>query len=208
MNMTSTAEQFHKSLLISFFAFLLWSVINPRNYLVWFAEVLPVIIGLLLILLTYNRFRLTNLTYVLTWVVAVIILIGGHYTYSEMPLFEWIKNHFDLARNHYDRFGHFFQGVLPAILVREILLRKTPLRREFYVSLIALSTSLALSAGYELLEWMAAEIAGSGARDFLATQGDKWDTQWDMFMALCGAILSLLTLRRIHDRQLESKSDD
>lgn len=207
MSIISTEEQFHRVLLISFIAILLWSVINPRNYGIWFAEVFPVIIGALFALVTYNRFRLTNLSYVIVWIDFVIILIGGHYTYSEMPLFEWLQNNFDLTRNYYDRFGHFFQGVLPAILVREILLRKTPLRRELYLFLIAVSASLAFSAGYELVEWVAAEIAGSRAKDFLATQGDNWDSQWDMFLALCGAVLSLLTLRRIQDRQLERKPD-
>ncbi len=202
MRITSTEEKYHRFLLISFLAVFLWSVINPRNYGVWIAEVFPVIVGVLLILATYNRFRLTNLSYVIIWIDVVIVLIGGHYTYSEMPLFEWLQNHFDLARNHYDRFGHFAQGVLPAILTREVLLRKTQIRRNLYVFLIAVSVSLALSAAYELIEWAAAEIAGRQARDFLATQGDKWDSQWDMFLALCGAVLSLLTLRKIHDSQL------
>lgn len=208
MNITSTDEHYHKVLLISFLAILLWSVINPRNYWIWFAEVSPVMLGVLFILVTYNRFRLTNLSYVIIWIDVVIVLIGGHYTYSEMPLFESLQSHFDLARNYYDRFGHFFQGVLPAILVREILRRKTPLNREIYVFLIAVSTSLAFSAAYELFEWAAAEIAGSRVKDFLATQGDKWDSQWDMLLALCGAVLSLLTLRKLHDRQLDRIRDE
>lgn len=208
MNISTKDEQYHKVLLISLSAVFLWSVINPKSYGVWCAEVFPMIIGMFIILITYNRFRLTNLCYVIIWIAVVIVLIGGHYTYSQMPLFEWLQNHFDLDRNYYDRFGHFAQGVLPAILVREILLRKTPLKRELYVFLTAVSASLALSAGYELLEWAAAEIAGSQAKDFLGAQGDRWDSQWDMFLALCGAVLSLLTLRKIHDRQLDEMSDE
>lgn len=208
MNIAATERRYHKVLLISIFVVFLWSGISPRNYWVWFAEVFPVIIGAWIILVTYNRFRLTNLSYLIIWIDVVIVLIGAHYMYSEMPLFEWLQTHFGLARNNYDRFGHFAQGVLPAILVREILLRKTPLKRELYVFLIAVSASLALSAGYELLEWIAAEAVGSRVKDFLATQGDKWDSQWDMFMALCGAVLSLLTLRKIHDRQIGQQSDE
>lgn len=196
-------RQIHMILGTSLLLIFIWSAVNPRDMHVWFMEVLPVTAGVALVLLTYNRFRLTTLVYFLVWIDVVIVLIGGHYTYANMPLFDWLQKHFDLARNYYDRFGHFFQGVLLAILAREVLLRKTALKRGWWLFFICVSISLAASAFYELQEWIAAEIFGNGAVQFLATQGDEWDTQWDMFMALCGAAAALLTLSNLHDDQLK-----
>lgn len=192
----------HLGLLLIFFAVLIWSVIHPRDLFTWFLEVLPALIGLTVILFTYNRFRLTNLVYLLVLVHAIILMIGGHYTYAEMPIFNWIRDTFHLARNYYDRLGHFAQGFIPAIIVREILLRKSGLQRGKLLSLIIISICLAISASYELIEWGVAEATGSAADAFLGTQGDVRDTQWDMFLALWGATISIVSLSNLHDRFL------
>lgn len=195
----------HIGLAASFLLILVWSVINPKDLFTWFLEVLPAVIGLFLVILTYNRFRFTNLVYVLIWIHAVILVIGGHYTYAEMPMFNWLRDTFDLSRNYYDRFGHLAQGFIPAMIAREILLRKTPLRRSKFLSFIVVSICLAISASYELIEWGIAEATGTAADAFLGTQGDVWDTQWDMFMALLGSGLSLSLLSNTHDHHLNIK---
>jgi putative membrane protein len=189
-------------LLATFLALFIWSVINPHDFLTWFLEVFPAIIGVGVLIATYKRFRLTNLVYVLIWIHASILLVGGHYTYAEMPLFNWLRDTFHLARNYYDRVGHVAQGFVPAIIVREFLLRRTPLRRGAMLFFLVVCVCLAVSASYELIEWGVAMATGSAADAFLGTQGDVWDTQWDMFFALCGSILSLMTLNKLHDRQL------
>lgn len=196
-------KRLHLGLLLIFVVSLIWSVVNPRDLFTWFLEVLPAVIGLIVIVFTYNRFRLTNLIYILVLLHAVILMIGGHYTYAEMPVFNWLKDTFHLARNYYDRLGHFAQGFIPAIIVREILLRKAGLRRGKLLSFIIISICLAISATYELIEWGVAEATGSAAEAFLGTQGDVWDTQWDMFLALGGAITSLLTMSNLHDKFLK-----
>ncbi|MHB9094977.1 MAG: DUF2238 domain-containing protein [Eubacteriales bacterium] len=196
-------SRLHIGLLVSFVGIFIWSVINPRDLFTWFLEVLPAVIGLIVILVTYNKFRLTNLTYVLIWIHAIILVIGGHYTYAEMPLFNWLRDSFGLARNYYDRLGHLAQGFIPAIIAREMLLRKSPLRPGKLLSFIIVSVCLAISAGYELIEWGVAEATGNAADSFLGTQGDVWDTQWDMFFALVGSVLSLLTIGKLHDRYLK-----
>jgi putative membrane protein len=155
---------------------------------------------------TYPRFQFTRLVYVLVWLHAVILIIGGHYTYAEMPLFDWVRDTFGLARNHYDRVGHLAQGFFPAIIVRELLLRLSPLTSGKWLFTIVACVCLAISAFYELIEWWVAWATGSAATAFLATQGDVWDTQWDMFLALLGAIISQLLLGRFHDRGLERLS--
>lgn len=193
----------HTGLLVSFLVIIIWSVINPHDIFTWFLEVLPAVIGLIVVLVSYNRFRLTNLVYVLIWVHAIILVIGGHYTYAEMPLFNWLRDGFDLSRNYYDRLGHFAQGFIPAIIAREILLRKSPLRSGKLLFFIVVSICLAISASYELIEWGVAKATGSAAEAFLGTQGDVWDTQWDMFLALSGAIFSLFTLSKLHDKHLK-----
>ena len=151
---------------------------------------------------TYRRFPLTDLTYVLIAVHAVILMVGGHYTYARVPLFDWIRDAFDLSRNHYDKVGHFAQGFVPAIIGREILLRKSPLQPGKWLAFIVVSICLAISAVYELIEWVVAELTASGAEDFLGTQGDVWDTQKDMAYCLAGVIIALILLSRFHDRQL------
>ena len=195
-------ELLHTGLLSILSIVLIWSVINPKDLFTWFLEVLPALIGLGVLTLTYNRFRLTNLVYFLILVHAIILIVGGHYTYAEMPIFNWIRDSFHLARNYYDRLGHFAQGFIPAVIVREILLRKSELKRGKMLSFIIISVCLAISALYELIEWGVAEATGSAADAFLGTQGDVWDTQWDMFMALLGATISLVSMSNLHDKFL------
>jgi putative membrane protein len=196
------ATAYHWGLLASVLLGLAWSGIAPFDRFTWFLEVLPVLLALPILILTWPSFRLTPLAYGLVALHAWILMVGGHYTYAEMPLFDWLQAQLDLARNHYDRVGHLAQGFVPAILAREILLRTSPLRSGGWLSFLVLCVCLAISAFYEMLEWWVAELSGDEAVAFLATQGDVWDTQWDMFLALVGAIASLLLLSGIHDRQL------
>jgi putative membrane protein len=181
---------------------LIVSGIEPVDRLTWWMEVLPVVIALVVTAWTRERFPLTTLVYVLITVHAAILMLGGHYTYAEVPLGFWAQDAFDLARNHYDRLGHFAQGFVPAIIAREVLLRCTPLRRGGWLAFLVIATCLAISATYEFLEWGAALAIGADADAFLATQGDQWDTQWDMFLAMLGACTALLLLSKVHDRAL------
>lgn len=192
----------HLLFLITACAVLVWSGIAPRDRGTWALEVAPAILGGILLVATYRRLRFTTLAYVLIWLHAVILMVGGHWTYSEMPLFNWIRDTFHLQRNHYDRLGHFAQGFVPAILARELLLRTSPLRPGKWLAFLTIASCLAISAAYELIEWAAAVLLGHGADKFLATQGDEWDTQKDMLLALGGAIISLALLSRMHDRAL------
>ena len=183
-------------------AILVVSAIRPHDYPTWALEVFPVFIAAPLLLWTRDSFPLTPLLYVLIFVHAVILMVGGHYTYAEVPPGRWLQEALGLHRNHYDRLGHFFQGVEPAILAREILIRKQVVKRGGGLVLFVLSVCLAFSACYEFLEWGVAEATGSAADAFLGTQGDPWDTQWDMLFCLIGAATALLVLPRLHDRQL------
>lgn len=198
-----TDKQFFALLSATLLALFVWSGIAPRDRLTWVLEVSPVIIGVAILAATYPRFQFTRLVYVLVWLHAVILIIGGHYTYAEMPLFNWLRDTFGLARNHYDRLGHFAQGFFPAIIVRELLLRLSPLTSGKWLFTIVACVCLAISAFYELIEWWVAAVTGSAATAFLGTQGDVWDTQWDMFLALLGAIASQLMLAPLHDRALK-----
>ncbi|MBL3590005.1 MAG: DUF2238 domain-containing protein [gamma proteobacterium endosymbiont of Lamellibrachia anaximandri] len=170
--------------------------------LTWLLETVPVMIGLVLLTITWQRFPLTPLLYRLLALHAVILMIGGYYTYAEVPLFNTLRDSLDLSRNHYDRIGHFAQGFIPAILAREILLRRSPLQPGRWLAFIVISICLAFSAFYELIEWWVALASGEAAEAFLGTQGDPWDTQTDMFLALIGAIMALLLLPRVHNRAL------
>jgi putative membrane protein len=183
-------------------ALLLWSGLRPHDYFTWLLETAPIFIGVPILLATRRRFPLTPLAYRLIFVHALILMLGGHYTYAEVPLGYWVKDALSLARNHYDRLGHFAQGFVPAILAREILLRRTPLRRGRWLFFLVTCVCLAISACYELIEWWTAVATGEAATAFLGTQGDPWDTQWDMFIALVGAVTAQLLLARAHDRQL------
>jgi len=182
------------------------SGIGPTDRATWWLEVIPVIIAMPLLWLTRKRFPLTPLVYGLITVHAAILMLGGHYTYAQVPLGFWAQELFDLTRNPYDRLGHFAQGFVPAIVAREILLRRTPLTRGGWLFFIVVSICLAISACYEFIEWWAALIGGGSAEAFLGTQGDVWDTQWDMFLATLGAITSLLLLSALHDRFLAKGS--
>jgi len=172
-----------------------------------FLEVAPVIIGAVILIPTYRRVQLTDLLYVLLAIHAVILMVGGHYTYAEVPLGHWVKDALGLARNHYDRLGHFAQGFVPAILAREILLRKRVVSGRGWLFTIVVSICLAFSAVYELFEWSVAELSATAAEAFLGTQGDVWDTQKDMALALVGAIVAQLVLARMHNRQLDSRME-
>jgi len=196
------ATAYHGGLLACVLAGLVWSGIAPFDRFTWFLEVAPVLLALPLLLLTWRRFPLTPLAYGLIALHAWILMVGGHYTYAEMPLFDWIQEQLGTSRNHYDRIGHLAQGFVPAILAREILLRASPLRPGGWLFFLVLCVCLAISACYEFLEWWVAELSGEEAIAFLATQGDVWDTQWDMFLALLGATAALLLLSGLHDRQL------
>ena len=178
------------------------SGIRPYERGTWWMEVAPVLIGLPLLIATYRRFPLTPLLYRLLFVHALILMLGGHYTYARVPLGFWVRDLFELSRNHYDRLGHVAQGFVPAILAREVLLRLSVLRPGKWLFFLVVSVCLAFSAFYELVEWWAALLGGEAADSFLGTQGDPWDTQWDMFLALCGAVASLLLLSRLHDTEL------
>jgi len=190
--------------LLVFAAVLLWSAINPADYFTWFLEVLPAIIGLLVLLATRKSFPLTPLVYGLILVHCVILMVGGHYTYAEVPLFDWIRDSFGLARNNYDKVGHFAQGFIPAMVAREILVRKKVVRVRGWLAFLVVCFCLAFSAFYELVEWLVALASGESAEAFLGTQGYVWDTQSDMGFALAGAVSALLLLSRLHDRQLRN----
>ena len=189
-------------LLVAGVALLLLSGIGPRDRFTWWLEVAPVLIGVPILVATYRRFPLTPLLYRLLFLHAGILMVGGHYSYAEVPLGFWVRDVFGFTRNHYDRLGHLAQGFVPATLAREILLRRTPLRPGGWLFVLVMAVCLAVSALYELLEWGAALATGEAAAAFLGTQGDPWDTQWDMFLALVGAVSAQLLLSRLHDRQL------
>ena len=181
---------------------LLGSAIAPHDRFTWFLEVAPVLIAFPILYITRHRFPLTRLTYVLLTLHAVILMVGGKYTYAEVPLGYWMQDALGFSRNHYDRIGHFAQGFVPAILAREILVRTSPLRGSRWLPFVVVSICLAFSAFYELIEFWTALATGGAAEAFLGTQGDVWDTQWDMMMALIGAVTALLLLSKVHDRQL------
>lgn len=185
-----------------YFAVLLWSAIRPLDRLTWWLEVIPALLAWVALAATYRRFRLTPLAYVLILVHCVILMVGGHYTYAEVPLFDWLQSAFAFERNHYDRLGHFAQGFVPAIVAREILLRKSIVNGRGWLFFIVTSICLAISAFYELIEWAVAKFTGISAEAFLGTQGDIWDTQSDMAFALLGAILAQWLLGAMHDRQM------
>lgn len=181
---------------------LVLSGLDPFDRLTWVLETAPVMLGLPVLWATHRRFPLTPLIYRLLFIHGLILMLGGAYTYARVPLGFWAQDAFDLARNHYDRLGHLAQGFIPAMLTREILLRATPLRSGGWLFFLTTCVVLAFSASYEFTEWGAALVMGADADAFLATQGDVWDTQWDMFMALLGALFAQSLLSRLHDRQL------
>ena len=181
------------------------SGLGPKDRFTWFMEVAPIFVAVPILFATYRRFPLTPLAYRLIFVHALILMLGGHYTYAEVPLGFWMQKAFGFARNHYDRIGHFAQGFVPAILVREVLRRKRePLSSGGWLFFLVTCACLAISACYEFIEWGTAVATGARSDAFLGTQGDPWDTQWDMFVALIGALVSQVLLARLHERQLTS----
>lgn len=188
-------------------AIFIWSAINPKEgYLVWLMEVFPAVIGLIFFTFIYYRFRLTTLSYFIIALLSILTFIGGHYSYSKVPLFSWIKDHFDLQRNHYDRFGHFLKGLI-VIVIRELLIKTSPLSKGKWLTFIVLCISLAIGAFYEIIEWSSTKIfkSGTAVKDFLGAQGDKWDAQWDMSLLLIGSFLALLIFSKLHDSLLKKK---
>ena len=196
----------HVALLVALGAIVIWSWIEPKDRLTWWLEAVPALVAAAVMVATYNRFRLTDLLYGLAWVHAIILLVGAHYTYAEVPAFDWIQEAFDLSRNHYDRVGHLAQGFVPAIAARELLIRTSPLKPGKWLVVLIVLSCMGISAIYELLEFAAAASTGEAAVAFLAFQGDVWDTQKDMLLALVGAVASLVLCSRLHDRQLASLS--
>jgi len=191
--------------MLVFITVFIWSGISPKDQFTWFLEVLPALIAGVLLIVTYNSFRLTSMLYVFILLHCVVLMIGGHYTCAEVPFFD---NLFGAERNNYDKVGHFFQGFVPALLAREILIRKSVVNGDFWRNIIIVSICLAFSAFYELIEWWVALASGEDAEAFLGTQGYIWDTQSDMGLALFGAILSLLILPKLHNIQLKNLTRD
>ncbi len=187
-----------------FFIVLIWSGINPKDQFTWLLEVIPAIIGLVLMASSYKHFKLTPILYGFILAHCIVLMVGGHYTYAEVP---WFDNLFGSERNNYDKVGHFFQGFVPALLAREILLRKNVVNGKGWLNVFVVSICLAFSAFYELIEWWVAVLSGENAEAFLGTQGYVWDTQSDMGIALLGAICSILLLTKVHDKQLKNVKD-
>jgi putative membrane protein len=186
----------------TFFTVFIWSAIHPADYPTWALEVAPAVIGFIVLAFTRKIFPLTTLCYSLILLHCLILMVGGHYTYAEVPLFDTIQEIFQQSRNNYDKVGHFAQGFIPAIICREIVIRRHIISSEFFTSFFTVCFCLALSAFYELLEWWVAELTGEAAEAFLSTQGYVWDTQADMAWALFGAIIALITVSKFHDRQI------
>ena len=184
-------------------AVFVWSLVDPRDGLTWVMEALPVMLAVPLLAITYGRFPLTRLSYYLVAFHALILLVGAHYTYARVPAGDWVAELLNLQRNHYDRFAHVLQGLVPAIIAREILIRFRVISSPAWLFFLVTCFCLAVSALYEIIEWQSAVWGGDSSMDFLGVQGDVWDAQWDMLLALIGAILGQLLLARVHDRQIE-----
>ncbi len=190
--------------MVIFLAVFIWSAVNPHDYPTWFLEVLPAVLGAAVIWYTRDTYPLTRLTYILILIHCVILMVGGQYTYAEVPLFEWIRDEFGQQRNNYDKLGHFVQGFVPAIVAREIVIRNKVFTSARWRDFFIICFCLGFSAFYELIEWRVALLSAEAAESFLGTQGYTWDTQSDMAYALVGAVLALLLLGKLHDRQLRS----
>lgn len=193
---------------VAVLAVLVWSGIGPADRFTWFLEVLPALIAWPLLAFAYRKLRFTTLTYCFIALHMAVLMVGGHYTYAEVPLGDWVRDLLHTARNDYDRVGHFMQGLVPALVAREVLLRKSPLKRGRWLFALVACVCLAISAAYELFEWATAEATGSAADAFLGTQGDPWDTQWDMATALFGALSALVFLAPWQDRQMRKMDAD
>jgi putative membrane protein len=197
-----TRERYLVILLMVIAVVLAATAVNPYDRSTWLMEVAPVLLAAPILVLTYRRFPLTSLLYMLIFFHAIVLIIGGAYTYARVPFGLWLQDLFSFSRNHYDRIGHFFQGFVPALAAREILLRNRFVTNRHMAGLLALCVAMAISAWYELIEWAAALILGQSADAFLGTQGDQWDTQWDMFMCFVGAAAAMTGLTGVQDRQI------
>jgi putative membrane protein len=182
---------------------LLWSIINPKESFTCFLEIIPAIIGVLVLIFTFRKFRFTNFTYFLILIHCIILFIGGHYTYAEVPFFDFIKNTFHQSRNNYDKVGHFVQGLVPAMIIRELFIRKMVVSNKSFLLFIIVSICLAISATYEWIEWLVSILTGDNGNAFLGTQGYIWDTQSDMLFAAIGAIVGLILFSKIQDKQIK-----
>jgi putative membrane protein len=192
----------NKTWLGIFFSVLIWSVVNPKDYMTWLLETMPAMVAFIILMTTRQRFPLTGLAYGLILILSLILMIGGHYTYAEVPLFDWFKEVFNQDRNNYDKVGHFAQGFVPAIIAREIIIRNHVLNNTNWLNFFVICICLAISAFYELVEWCVALVSKEAAEAFLGTQGYIWDTKSDMAFALLGAIVALVTLKHAHDKQI------
>jgi putative membrane protein len=190
-------------MIIIFFATLFWSIIKPKENFTCFLEIIPALIGVLILVLTFKKFRFTDFTYFLILIHSIILFIGGHYTYAEVPLFDYIKEVLHQSRNNYDKVGHFAQGLVPAMIIRELFIRKKVIGSQSFFNFIIVSICLAISAAYEWIEWSVSIATGENGDAFLGTQGYIWDTQSDMLFATIGAIIGLIFLSKIQDKQLQ-----
>jgi putative membrane protein len=190
-------------MLVVFFATLIWSIINPKEGFTCFLEIIPAIIGVSIVALTFKKFRFTDFTYFLILIHCIILFVGGHYTYAEVPLFDYIKEIFHQSRNNYDKVGHFAQGLVPAMIIRELFIRKRVISNASFFNFIIVAICLAISAAYEWIEWWVSLATGDGGDAFLGTQGYVWDTQSDMLFATIGATVGLILFSKIQDKQLQ-----
>lgn len=192
-------------MLVVFVGIFIWSIINPKEGFTCFLEIIPAIIGVLILALTFKKFRFTDFTYFLILIHCIILFIGGHYTYAEVPLFDYFREIFNQSRNNYDKVGHFAQGLVPAMIIRELFIRKKVISNQSFFNFIVVSICLAISAAYEWIEWGVSITTGDGGDAFLGTQGYVWDTQSDMLFAALGAIVGLILFAKIQDRQIQKK---
>lgn len=192
------------SLLIVTIIIFTWSLIHPKDFFTWLMEVFPAIIGSIILVATFKKFEFTKLVYTLIAIHCCILFVGGHYTYAEVPLFDWIRDTLHQQRNNYDKVGHFAQGFIPVLIARELMLRKNVLNKKGWLNFILVCICLAISATYEFIEWLVSILTGESADAFLGTQGYVWDTQSDMLYATIGAITALVVLSKMHDKQLRS----
>jgi putative membrane protein len=192
-----------KKYIVLFFLGLVFSAVQPKEYFTWFLEIIPALVGFIILVFTYKKFQFTNYTYSFILIHCIILFIGGHYTYAEVPLFDWIKEAFDQTRNNYDKVGHFAQGFVPALLVRELFIRKNVIANKTFFNFILVSICLAISAAYEWIEWWVSICTGEGGDAFLGTQGYIWDTQSDMLLATIGAIFAIVFCSRSQDKAIK-----
>jgi putative membrane protein len=190
-------------MLVVFFGTMIWTIINPNEGFTCFLEIIPAIIGLVILVLTFKKFRFTDFTYFFILIHCIILFIGGHYTYAEVPLFDWIKEVFDQSRNNYDKVGHFAQGFVPALIIRELFVRKNVISNKSFFNFIIVSICLAISAAYEWIEWAVSLMTGEGGDAFLGTQGYIWDTQSDMLYATIGSVCALVFMSKFQNKYLE-----